>query len=118
RDLGEWLVHCAEQGTSGIYNASGPAGPLTMERLLETARRAIGADARLRWVPAELLQARGVEEWTTLPLWLVDPAFRGMLRADVTRALAAGLTLRPLEQTVRDTLDWIRSDDETFGALA
>jgi 2'-hydroxyisoflavone reductase len=115
RDLGDWLVRCAEQRTTGVYNAIGPAEPLTMERLLETACRAIGADASLHWVPAQLLQARGVEEWTTLPLWLVDPAFRGMLRADVTRALAAGLTLRPLEQTVRDTLDWIRSEGETFG---
>jgi 2'-hydroxyisoflavone reductase len=60
------------------------------------------------------LKKNQVEEWVSLPLWLVDPTHRGMLRADVSRALAAGLELRPLEQTVRDTVAWIRSGAETF----
>jgi 2'-hydroxyisoflavone reductase len=118
RDLGEWLVRCAEQRIAGTFNAIGPAQTLAMEELLETCRRVSGSDARLRWVSAELLQARGVEEWSALPLWLRDPAFRGMLETDGTRARAAGLTLRPLAETVQDTLDWIGDDAETFGALA
>ena len=118
RDLGEWLVRCAEEHVTGTYNAVGPAETLTMEGLLETCRSVSGADARLRWVSADLLHARGVEEWSALPLWLVDPAFRGMLEADGTRARVAGLALRSLEQTVRDTLEWIRSDAETFGSRA
>ena len=35
--------------------------------------------------------------------------FRGFSRMDCSRALAAGLSFRPLADTVRDTLDWART---------
>src|SRR5438477_401122 len=114
RDLGEWLVRGAEERARGVFNAVGPAEPLTMGVLLETIRAGTGGDARLRWVAGEFLSAHGVEEWSTLPLWFVDPAYRGMQRADNSKGLAAGLRLRPLEETVRDTLAWIRSGEATF----
>ena len=50
----------------------------------------------------------------TLPLWIADPAWRGHGQVGNGRATAAGLRFRPLEQTVRDTLAWIRSGVETF----
>jgi hypothetical protein len=34
-----------------------------------------------------------------------------MARADISRALAAGLSFRPVEQTVADTLAWDRTVD-------
>ena len=114
RDLAAWLVHCAEERVTGAYNAIGPAAPLSMEELLETCRRETGSDAELHWVDAERLQERGVEEWSTLPLWLVDPGHSGVVKADNSRAIAAGLTFRPLAETVRDTLDWIGTGDPTF----
>jgi 2'-hydroxyisoflavone reductase len=40
-----------------------------------------------------------------LPLWVSDPDTAGIHEADVSRAIAAGLTFRPLEETVRDTLE-------------
>src|SRR5205085_7149145 len=89
-----------------------------MEEMLETCRRATGSGAELHWVDAELLQERGVEEWSTLPLWLVDSGHRGVVEADNSHAIAAGLTFRPLAETVRDTLAWVRSGAETFGRLA
>jgi 2'-hydroxyisoflavone reductase len=42
-----------------------------------------------------------------LPLWLIDPAYAGMLSVDPSAAFAAGLEPRPLEDTVRDTLAWL-----------
>jgi nucleoside-diphosphate-sugar epimerase len=114
RDLGEWLVRSAEARLAGVFNAVGPAAPVTMAQLLETIRGATGSTARLHWVGADVLLAAGVEEWTTLPLWLADPAWRGHGEVDNTRALAAGLRLRPLEQTVRDTLAWTRSGAQTY----
>jgi 2'-hydroxyisoflavone reductase len=114
RDLAEWLVRCAEDRVTGAYNAVGPATLLTMEEMLEACRMATESDAQLRWLSADLLKERGVEEWSTLPLWLVDPGHRGVVEVDNSRALAAGLTLRPLDETIRDTLAWIRSGDQTF----
>ena len=51
----------------------------------------------------------GVEPWTELPLWLPGDEYAGMARADIARALAAGLAFRPLEETVVDTLAWDRT---------
>ena len=55
-------------------------------------------------MPSERLAEAGVEEWMELPLWIADPAFAGMLRADNRRAVQAGLTFRPLEEVAHATL--------------
>ena len=38
RDLADWLVRAAEERLGGVFNAVGPAEPLTMHELLETIR--------------------------------------------------------------------------------
>jgi 2'-hydroxyisoflavone reductase len=47
-----------------------------------------------------------------LPLWIASPEFAAMQQAEVSRARAAGLTFRPLEETVRDTLEWDMARDD------
>ena len=50
-----------------------------------------------------------VQPWMgerSLPLWLFDPDWRGFNALDSSRARAAGLHTRPLEQTLTDTLAW------------
>jgi nucleoside-diphosphate-sugar epimerase len=102
RDLGAFLVHVAERRTSGVFNATGPAEPLTLGETLER----IGTGGRLVWVGDQTLLDAGVGAWMELPLWLPGEEYAGLLRADVSRAVAAGLTFRPLEETARDTLAW------------
>jgi len=102
RDLGAFLVRLAVERTSGIFNATGPAEPLTLG---ETLERIGGAD-RLVWVDDQTLLDAGVGPWMELPLWLPGDEYAGLLQADVSRAIAAGLTFRPLEETARDTLAW------------
>jgi 2'-hydroxyisoflavone reductase len=102
RDLGAFLVHLAEQRTSGVFNGTGPAQPLTLG---ETLAR-IGGDAELVWVDDQTLLDAEVGPWMELPLWLPGEEYAGLLRADISNALAAGLTFRPLEETARDTLAW------------
>jgi len=102
RDLGEWLVRLAEQRTHGVFNA---VRSLTRGELLEACVRATGSDARLHWIPSDRLVAAGVEEWMEMPLWISDPEFAGMLQTDNRRAVTAGLTFRPLEETIRATLE-------------
>ena len=104
RDLGDWIVRATEAGLGGVYNATG--APTTFERLLETARRVTGPDAEIVWVASETLVEAGVGEWMELPLWIASAEFSAMQRADVSKAVAAGLTFRPLEDTIRDTLAW------------
>ncbi len=112
RDLGSWLVALTLGRTSGTYNATGPADPLTLGELLQRTSAAVGATSRLVWVGDEPILAAGVRPWTELPLWLPGEDHAGLLRVDIGRALAAGLTFRPIEATARDTLAWSRAVPE------
>jgi 2'-hydroxyisoflavone reductase len=105
RDLGAWLVHLADRKTGGVFIGTGPS--LRLGETLEAIAAAVGGDAHLVWVDEERILAAGVQPWMELPLWLASGrGYDGMQRADVSRALAAGLTFRPLAETARDTLAW------------
>jgi 2'-hydroxyisoflavone reductase len=103
RDLGDWFVELLEQRISGAFNATRPG--VSFEELLDTCREVADSDATFTWVPDALLAEHEVGEWMELPLWLNDPGLAGMLDADVSLAVGAGLTFRPLTDTVRDTLE-------------
>ncbi len=105
RDLAAWIVRMLEGGGTGVFNATGPAGRLSMEGMLEACRRAVAPAARLEWVGAEYLLEAKVAPWSDLPVWIPDEA-SGVLAADCRRAIGRGLTFRPLEETIRDTLAW------------
>jgi 2'-hydroxyisoflavone reductase len=109
RDLARWLVALALHGPGGTFNATGPADPLTFAELLERAKAALGSDANVVWVDEQRVLDAGVQPWTELPLWLPGAEYAGMARADISRAVDAGLAFRPVEETVADTLAWDRS---------
>jgi 2'-hydroxyisoflavone reductase len=102
RDTAAWLVRSAEQGMGGVYNVT--REPTRFSELLEACRSVAGSDAEIVWVDQAFLVERDVGEWMEVPLWIADPEWKDFMNADVSRALAAGLELRPLEETVRDTL--------------
>jgi nucleoside-diphosphate-sugar epimerase len=107
RDLAAWLVEAGTSGTCGIYNATGE--PVLLPAHLEAARTVVGHTGPVVPADPQFLLARGVEPWMgqrSLPLWLHDVLERGLNAHDGSRARAAGLQLRPLGQTLRDTLTW------------
>ncbi|HEV2209758.1 MAG TPA: epimerase [Verrucomicrobiae bacterium] len=108
RDLADWLVRCIERDTVGIYNATGPAGDTSMKRMLEQVFAGVGSTAVLTWVPYEFLKSKGVAG--QFPLY-EPPAGEsaGLHRCNASRALAKGLTFRPMSDTAKVTLDWYRS---------
>jgi 2'-hydroxyisoflavone reductase len=110
RDLAAWLLLQAERGTTGTFNLTGPATPLTMGALLQTLRSTLRPDARLHWVGEALLLAQGVSPWTELPLW-VPRSDAGLHAVDIRRALASGLRCRPLAETAADTAAWAAAHD-------
>jgi nucleoside-diphosphate-sugar epimerase len=102
-DLAAWIVRSAEDRLSGPFNATGPS---TMGAVFDAARRATGSSARAVEVDDAFLVEQGVDEWMELPLW-VDTRkeeWRRFLEVDVSRAVAAGLTFRPLDETIAATL--------------
>jgi len=108
RDLAEWMVRLAETRHTGVIHATGPAERLTLGETLETMRRAVGSDARFTWVDEPFLREHEVGPWGEMPLW-VHVEDSGFLAIDIGRALASGLTFRPLADTVLDTLAWDRA---------
>ncbi len=110
RDLAEWTIRMCESRTTGTFNATGPAGTLTMREMLAGIGAALRSDAQLTWVPAAFLDAQDVSAWTDLPVWVPrEGDSAGFARRDIGRALHADLTFRPLATTAVDTLAWFRA---------
>ena len=105
RDLADWTVRLIVARDTGTFNAIGPEAPLSMGSLLQTCMDVTNAGARLTWVDERFLLDLDVSPWVDLPLWLTAEN-NGLTSADNTRAVKAGLTFRPLEDTVRATLRW------------
>ncbi|HET6232486.1 MAG TPA: NAD-dependent epimerase/dehydratase family protein [Longimicrobiaceae bacterium] len=108
RDLAEWTLRMVEEGRTGAFNAVGPKRPLAMEWLLETCRVESGSSARFVWASEEFLLGWGIRPWTELPLWVPEAAGeqQGFLAVNSDKAMAAGLTFRPIMDTVRDVRLW------------
>ena len=110
RDLAAFVLQALDAGASGAFNAVAPPGFTTMGKLLQTCADAAGVATQLQWMADADLLAQGVRPWQDLPLWLpADVEHAAFMAVPTDRALALGLTVRPLADTVADTLAWWRS---------
>src|SRR5438874_1464671 len=107
RDLAEWTIRMAENGETGIYNATGPAKQLGVGGMLDGIKNALNSNATFTWGDAEFLKQQKVEAWSDMPVWAGDEL--GLSRTNISRALAKGLTFRPLADTARDALTWFKA---------
>jgi 2'-hydroxyisoflavone reductase len=109
RDLAEWTIRVAESRTLGIFNATGPSRPLSMRGMLQGIATAIHSSSKIIWVPTDFLRSANVALDGDIPVW--EPGqgdTAGAERRIIRKALAAGLTFRPLAQTAVDALAWFR----------
>lgn len=105
RDLAEWTIAMVETKQTGLYNATGPAEPLTMGDFLRGCKTTLNSDANFIWASEAFLLEQQVTPFVEMPLWVPEDA--GVLLAtDCRKAIAAGLTFRPIDETIRDTLAW------------
>jgi len=109
RDLGAWLIALIEQGTMGVFHATGPKDRLAWGDLLQSCRAASKTQSSLTWVPAAWLKKhRGA----SFPIWApYDGETRGFHTWNCARAIKAGLRFRAHAQTVADTLAWYKTQD-------
>jgi 2'-hydroxyisoflavone reductase len=108
RDLGAWIVKLVEDGTAGVFNAVGPERRITMKEILEACNAAGGNQATLTWVDAAFLEQQEVSPWGELPMWFdARGEMAGFGTISNARAVAAGLTFRPILDTAKDTLAWL-----------
>jgi len=119
RDLGAWIVKVIEDGVTGVFNATGPKDPFTIGALLKVCKSASGSDATFTWADADFLAEQKVTPWSEMPVWVPprgDDA--GFAQIDCRRAIGKGLTFRPVEDTVQDTLAWWKTlPEERRGKL-
>ncbi len=113
RDLADFCIASCERKNMGIYNADSPGASRTMGLLLETCRAVSGSDASFTWVPAAFLQQHQVGAWQHMTCWVPPEGdYLGFGQVSVAKALANGMKIRPLQDTVRDTLAWINEEPE------
>lgn len=110
RDLAEWTIRMVEKRETGAYNATGPDKTLGVGAMLEGIKAANKSNANFTWVNTEFLEAQKVSPWSDMPVWVPPQGEEGgMGRISIKRALAKGLTFRPLADTARDTLAWFKA---------
>ena len=63
----------------------------------------------MTWVDDEWLAGQGVTPWSEVPLWLPPSAAAYPWDQDTTAAERAGLRTRPIADSARDTLAWLRA---------
>ena len=114
RDLARFTIEVLERDMPDTFNVTSRPGDFTIGQVINESVAAANALARPEsapeavWIPTEFLEQQSASAvMSDFPIWL--PA-RGELAAfaevNVTRAQNAGLKLRPLDVTVRDTLRW------------
>ncbi len=107
RDLGGWMIRVAEENHTGVYNATGPAWTMSIAEMLYGIRAVTNANVTFAWIDADFLQEHEVRPWRHMPTWIPPrEGMEGFSRVDCSKAIAHGLTFRPLAETALDTLRW------------
>ena len=106
RDLMEWTIRMIEAKETGVFNATGPEKPLSMGEMLYGIKAVTSTGAQFTWVPADFLREQKVAAWRDMPVWVPPQGRPGFSQRSVAKAVAKGLTFRPLAVTAKDTLDW------------
>src|SRR5437868_5428569 len=114
RDLAAWTLDAAERGLTGPYDAK--SMPFSRGRMLAEIAEGLDVNPELVWAGQEFLIEQKVESWAgprSLPLWVPLPEYAGFMARDASAVLAAGLRIRPVADTARDTLTWQRDSSHT-----
>jgi 2'-hydroxyisoflavone reductase len=113
RDLTEWTIRLAESRTLGVFNATGPAKPMTMREMLATIASSLQVSPTTTWVSTQFLEEQHIEAWSDMPVWVpAEGDSAAFAKRSIQRALKAGLTFRPLATTSVDTLAWLRQQPD------
>ena len=109
RDVADFIVHCLEERITGVYNVTGPAKPLSMKAMVEEVHTGTHSQVDFTWIDNDFLGSHGVQD-DQFPLY-VPPTGEsaGLHRCKCSRALARGLTFRPLTETSSTCLEWYRT---------
>jgi nucleoside-diphosphate-sugar epimerase len=107
RDLAEWIIRMAEQGTVGTFNATGPNYKLTMGKMFDEIKAAAKSNATFTWADSDFLRAQKIRAWSDMPTWVPPKGDSiGFSQISVQKAISKGLTFRSIGDTTKATLEW------------
>lgn len=115
RDLAAWMTTLVEEGTRGLFNATGPADPINMGDLIEAVSKLFNSRREIVWVPSDWLSARGVRGDDAPFFWCrsLKDAVLGELwlsyEVSSAKAVEQGMRLRSPHETLADNLSWYMS---------
>jgi 2'-hydroxyisoflavone reductase len=113
RDVAEFSIRVCESETMGVFNVTGPKTKLSMAEMLGGIRATMSTDAWLTWVDTDFLNAQRVRPWSHMPVWIPPVGnSAGFTSRSIAKAVAAGLTFRPLADTVKATLEFYNAQPE------
>ena len=108
RDLARFMVHALEQKLTDSYNLV--RQPFPWGDFLNTCVSVADNDTELVWIPGDFLLKHELESWQQLQMWAdSETPVAGSFTWSATKAMEAGLTIRPVEDTIRDTVAWYKS---------
>ncbi len=108
RDLADFTLDRLEAKSTETYNVTGRDVQVTFGQWLATAKDALDSDVIYHHVDDSFLQEYEIGEFMELPLWLNLPIAKQFMTFSVAKAVADGLTFRPLAQTISDTYTWAK----------
>lgn len=110
RDLAEWTVRLCEQRAFGAFNGVGPDYELTSAAMLHGIHAALGGTVEFAFVDQAFVLAQRIAPWGEFTAWVPGGGeTAGFSRVSAAKAIASGLTYRPLATTVVDLMAWFRS---------
>lgn len=108
RDLAAFMVRCAEQRKADSFNLV--REPMPFGDFLESCVRMTDSNTSLTWIPADFLAQHELESWRQLQMWAdSESPMSGSFTWSPAKAMKAGLTIRPIDETVADTVAWFKS---------
>ncbi|WP_296141099.1 NAD-dependent epimerase/dehydratase family protein [uncultured Tessaracoccus sp.] len=105
QDLAAWIVHCAHETVTGVFNAAGAT--TTLAEVYQLSQSLTGSPASIRVIDDQRLLEEGIRPWMgprSLPLWIPVPGMRHMATLDCGPARANGLRTRSLAETLEAVL--------------
>ncbi|MDM5326511.1 NAD-dependent epimerase/dehydratase family protein [Neobacillus sp. CF12] len=115
QDLAQWILSMMASQSAGTFNATGPDYTLTMGEFLENCKKVTGSNAEIVWCDEKFLLDQGVAPWTEMPLWVpeefplepeLNEPWKGAFSVNIEKAIASGLTFRPLEESLTEIYEW------------
>jgi 2'-hydroxyisoflavone reductase len=119
-DMCGWMIRLLEDGEgSGPYNAVGAKNPYRARPLLEGLVKSTGSKSTLTWIDWEWIRKATTEQANYGPWYGEGPI--PFMQVNNDRALATGLTFRPIGDTANDmiaNLDKVKVEEGRQGGFS